>query len=481
MFFNYYRLLLSAVSLLVLLASVAAPAALAQTQPPPAGGDLYPGGSLLGDVIVTTPSGPPPVDICLLQDETVSFADDLALMRGAAPALYDSIAAATPSAYFAVAGLRDYPFAPYSLPGDWVYRLHSPASPDRTAWLNGVQALSAGGGWDTPEAQYDAITAAAGPGPFSDPTLGAQGDCGWRNDPDVRRVLLATTDAPFHRPGSYKPHVHDAAATLAALQGQNIILVGLKASGARDELDYLAAATGGSVQPLSADGASIAQAILDTLPGGVSDVWWEATCDPGLTVSLTPAVYLAVSGGTSVTFEETVSASNNAPPGTYSCTVTFYAGGYPTAGTSIAQRTITVRVTPIPLPMDILPGSCPNPFNVTLKGVLPAAILGTGDLDVAAIDPATVRLAGVAPLRWSFEDVATPFEPFLGKPLDPYACNSYGPDGAMDLVLHFDAPQVAAAIGPVNDGDVLLLALSATLRDGRASAGEDVIKIITRK
>ena len=53
-----------------------------------------------------------------------------------------------------------------------------------------------------------------------------------------------------------------------------------------------------------------------------------------------------------------------------------------------------------------------------------------------------------------------------------------------DLLIGKGVPflhQVAAAIGPVNDGDVRLMALSATLRDGRASAGEDVIKIIKRK
>lgn len=44
-----------------------------------------------------------------------------------------------------------------------------------------------------------------------------------------------------------------------------------------------------------------------------------------------------------------------------------------------------------------------------------AAILGTSALDVTEIDPSTVRLEGVAPLRFNFEDVATPFEPFTGK------------------------------------------------------------------
>jgi hypothetical protein len=65
--------------------------------------------------------------------------------------------------------------------------------------------------------------------------------------------------------------------------------------------------------------------------------------------------------------------------------------------------------------VDIKPGSCPNPFNVKSKGVLPVAILGAEDFDVTMIDPSEILLSrdgieeGVPPLRWSYEDVATPF------------------------------------------------------------------------
>jgi hypothetical protein len=58
--------------------------------------------------------------------------------------------------------------------------------------------------------------------------------------------------------------------------------------------------------------------------------------------------------------------------------------------------------------IDIKPGSCPNPLNVKSKGVLPVAILGADDLDVNSIDAASTRLGGVAPIRSSYEDVATP-------------------------------------------------------------------------
>jgi hypothetical protein len=60
------------------------------------------------------------------------------------------------------------------------------------------------------------------------------------------------------------------------------------------------------------------------------------------------------------------------------------------------------------VPFDIKPESCPNPLNTKSQGVLPVAILGTADFDVNTIDAASIRLAGVAPVRSTVEDVATP-------------------------------------------------------------------------
>ena len=54
---------------------------------------------------------------------------------------------------------------------------------------------------------------------------------------------------------------------------------------------------------------------------------------------------------------------------------------------------------PLPVPVDIRPCSCHNPIKVRTWGVLPVAIMGTQTLDVTHIDPASIRLEGVAPLR----------------------------------------------------------------------------------
>jgi hypothetical protein len=147
------------------------------------------------------------------------------------------------------------------------------------------------------------------------------------------------------------------------------------------------------------------------------------------------------------------------------------------------------------VPVDIKPRGCPNSLNVGSKGVLPVAILGTSDLDVTAIDPKTVTLGGgailskqgdrkkikilvskLSPLRWSLEDVGTPYEPFAGK-IDPYQCDDLGPDGHSDIVFKFDTQVIAASLSDVEDKEVITLQLRGQLLDGTEISGEDVVII----
>ena len=110
----------------------------------------------------------------------------------------------------------------------------------------------------------------------------------------MQRVLVVATDAAFHPPDG--THQKSEADTIAALNAQDIIVIGLKAGDAGGELDALAAATGGSVQPLSDDGANIATAILNALAELTTDVWWTEDCGPELDVSLDPTVHENVPG-----------------------------------------------------------------------------------------------------------------------------------------------------------------------------------------
>jgi hypothetical protein len=140
---------------------------------------------------------------------------------------------------------------------------------------------------------------------------------------------------------------------------------------------------------------------------------------------------------------------------------------------------IKVELLPREVPLDIKPNSCPNPLNIRSKGILPVAILGTEDFDATQIDPASIRLLGIAPIRSNLEDVATPFEPFVGRE-DPYGCSELGPDGFTDLTLKFKTQEIVKALGEVDDGDVLVLELTGECGDGAPIIGEDIVVIMKK-
>jgi len=162
-------------------------------------------------------------------------------------------------------------------------------------------------------------------------------------------------------------------------------------------------------------------------------------------------------------------------PGTLKVKIEFHNG----VDRGVGFDDICFHVESTEVSLDIKPTSCPNPVNLKSKGVLPIAILGTEDFDVAEIDPETVLLEGVAPLRWALEDVATPYEPYTGKE-DCMDCNEFGPDGYNDLTFKFDKEEIIAALGEVEDGDCIVLAIQGELFDGIAIYGEDVIKVLKK-
>ena len=132
--------------------------------------------------------------------------------------------------------------------------------------------------------------------------------------------------------------------------------------------------------------------------------------------------------------------------------------------------------------VDIKPGSCPNPLNLTSKGVLPVAVLGTEEFDVTTIDPLTILLSreeveeGVAPIRSDYEDVATPFE---GELCD---CHDLNGDGYEDLTLKFKTQELVETLGLAEvAGDEIPLTLTGELREnkgGKPIKGQDCIWVL---
>jgi len=123
----------------------------------------------------------------------------------------------------------------------------------------------------------------------------------------------------------------------------------------------------------------------------------------------------------------------------------------------------SVQADTVEAEIDIKPNTCPNPLNVKSKGLLPVAVLGSEDFDVIDIDPASIRLEGVAPIRSSYKDVSTP----APDTEDECECTTQGPDGYLDLTLKFDTQEILTAIGAValSDGELLALLLTGEVED----------------
>ena len=149
----------------------------------------------------------------------------------------------------------------------------------------------------------------------------------------------------------------------------------------------------------------------------------------------------------------------------------FASGG----GLNRAADLVFVSEPVIPINVDIKPGSCPNPFNVKSKGVLPVAILGTEEFDVSAIDAASIFLNGVPAIRSSYEDVGGP----VANP-NECECTTDAGDGFGDLVLKFYTQQIVETLGEVNAGDILTLPLTGVLNDETGIEGADCVVIVGR-
>ena len=130
--------------------------------------------------------------------------------------------------------------------------------------------------------------------------------------------------------------------------------------------------------------------------------------------------------------------------------------------------------------LDVNPGSCPNPLQLRKQGVIPCAILGSENFDVTAINPATLRLAGVAPIRWAVADVAAHEVIMSNQKGCVQNCSAEGKDGHDDLTLKLDAQEVIRALGDVVNRDCRVVNITGNLKEefgGTAFYGQDVVLI----
>jgi hypothetical protein len=124
--------------------------------------------------------------------------------------------------------------------------------------------------------------------------------------------------------------------------------------------------------------------------------------------------------------------------------------------------------------LDIKPGECPKSINVQWMnnlgrgkshnpkkgGVLPVALAAAADVDIGQIDPASCRLEGIEPLRWSYEDVSSP------RSSADCSCEPSQPDGVLDLTLKFSKQAIIDALAARGATGESVLTMTAVLADG---------------
>lgn len=139
-------------------------------------------------------------------------------------------------------------------------------------------------------------------------------------------------------------------------------------------------------------------------------------------------------------------------------------------------------IPPLFVDADIKPGSWPNPINKGSMGVIPVAICGTEEFDAMIVDKGTVQMfiegveEGVPPLRWSYEDAATPY---VDETPDGHEEKG---DGYVDLVLKFDTQEVVDVLGlcDYEDAEFVKLFIRSNLVEeegGTPIEGYDWIRI----
>jgi hypothetical protein len=121
---------------------------------------------------------------------------------------------------------------------------------------------------------------------------------------------------------------------------------------------------------------------------------------------------------------------------------------------------------PIEVQIDIKPGNEQNNINLKSKGVVPVAVLTSGEFVAATIDPATVLFAGVEPIRWKLQDIDD--------------------DGDDDLMFHFRTQELEL---DQNSTEATLTAQTSQMAglmtvqsiDSSTVSGTDKVRIISSK
>lgn len=109
-------------------------------------------------------------------------------------------------------------------------------------------------------------------------------------------------------------------------------------------------------------------------------------------------------------------------------------------------------------------------LNARKRGAMRILVCSDGDLDLYSVDPESVKLAGIEPVKWKYKD----------RKFCPG-----GKDGFVDLSLMFKKRDIVKALEKrmareLVHGEEVKLELSGSLNDGTAIEGTYVVEIIKK-
>jgi hypothetical protein len=494
---------------MVMIASVLAVLASASISPDTVEAELSPCESITVEKEVTIPELPLRGDVVFAFDLTGSMGGIIDTAKANATDIMDCVDALGVDVNYGVMSYMDYPHyysscgysATYgsgsSYCGDYAYSLNQSVTNNRTAVKNAINGLTLGCGADGPqdytrifyESYADAANISYRSGSkkilvnFGD---NVPHDCNLSEGVPGKTDVWSTGGDPGRDEVMGTADDLDLQAVLENMSANGTILLECHTTTwGKEYWDHWTNETDGDVYITTSATLvdDVCNAINDTLiVPKVYDLHLEASSGFGSWVSTVPAEYDELEPDDIVMFEETI----HVPDGTKCGVYTFTVSAMDDKGVSYGDQTVTIDVpcppSEIPVYVDIKPGSCPNPLNKKSKGVLPVAVLGTEDFDVTTIDPDTILLSregvkgGVASIRWSYEDVATPF---TGELCD---CHDLEGDDILDLTLKFDTQALVEKLDlcPL-DGQTISLTITGNLKEengGTPIEGEDCVWVL---
>lgn len=276
---------------------------------------LLPGDSTTVEKTVETPPIPPDPDIVFLADTTSSMSGAIGNVQTNASTIISSVLAAQPTAQFGVAHYTDQ-----DCPNPFV--LDQPITANTAAVvtaLNGLSTPNTACNSDAAEDYINALYQLA-----TDPAVGLRAGS--------TRIVVLFGDSSSHDPSEGI----SLATAVAAMGAAGIHLVAVNVPGTSgylfDGLDNAGQATAiaGATGGIYLDAPSVGE-ISDTILAGLGNlpvtVSPSVTCDPGLTVDITPASQ-TVTSGDSTTWSETITVDPGHPGGvTLHCTVEWLLDG----------------------------------------------------------------------------------------------------------------------------------------------------------